>query len=122
MKKYLLGLFAIALAIGFSAFTKPSNFDSFTFKYVGPTTYSSADVTLKSNWVQDVSCSEDFADNEFPCSFTATGTSLVDINNHPVSTITLSAAEGDASNKFILTDVRQSGSPIYTSIVNLELP
>jgi hypothetical protein len=30
MKKYLLGLFAVALAVGFSAFTsKPSNFTTF---------------------------------------------------------------------------------------------
>jgi len=36
MKKYFLGLVAILLAIGFSAFTKPAKFVNYNYKFVGP--------------------------------------------------------------------------------------
>jgi hypothetical protein len=49
MKKYLFGVFAIALAVGFSAFTQPAKMVNVRFKIqVDPT--SALAVQEKSNW------------------------------------------------------------------------
>lgn len=53
MKKYLLGIIAVGLAIGFSAFTKPTSGKNPTFYYYKMTSGSTLvedDVKNKNNW------------------------------------------------------------------------
>ena len=74
MKKYLFGLIAMTLAIGFSAFTKPANkpFADLIFRYQGPVPATAANVTNLSNWLAHKTspfsnCT--MATEEIPCSF-----------------------------------------------------
>lgn len=62
MKKYLFGLFAVALAIGFSAFTntgvekaKNGNVTTYSYKYTGPTSPGESDYESTSNWSTTIS-------------------------------------------------------------------
>ena len=57
MKKYLLGLFAIALAIGFSAFTSvnvkkvtPSKFTTYYYEFTA-TSFTESDFENSNNWI-----------------------------------------------------------------------
>ena len=63
MKKYLFGMLAIVLAIGFSAFTKPAKSTNPRFRYDAPNgSYLVADVIDESNWIPltgDLTCNLD---------------------------------------------------------------
>lgn len=58
MKKYFLGLVAVCIAVGFSAFTTVSKRDNLTLVFNG-NTKSSASVSTASNWqlISEPSCS-----------------------------------------------------------------
>jgi hypothetical protein len=56
MKKYLLGLVAVVLAVGFSAFTVAKKFDN-TFKIVGVTT-----IDNQQAWLTDDASADDPGD------------------------------------------------------------
>jgi len=57
MKKYLLGLFAVILAIGFSSYTHIARFNTTYFYQAPGGSFADADVTTLSNWTTStISC------------------------------------------------------------------
>jgi hypothetical protein len=108
MKKYLLGLFALVLAIGFSAFNlKPF---ATTMYYHGPS-FLQSDVQNKTNWNTtpqeciegfDKACQVSVADN------------LISSGAF-ISTVTL---EAEAGSSAALLTVKNSGSAVSSTIVN----
>jgi len=58
MKKYLLGLFAVVLAIGFSSYTHIARFNTTYFYQAPGGSYADADVVTLSNWTtSSITCS-----------------------------------------------------------------
>src|SRR5689334_10951534 len=56
MKKYFIGMLALVLAVGFSAFTKPSTALQFTFTGTGSDFQDPNIVSDVSMWIQSSSC------------------------------------------------------------------
>lgn len=136
MKKYLFGLSAIVLAIGFSAFTKPvkSTSTDYRFVYTGPIDdFESGDVTNTSNWVVDEAeesfCQDDVL-QQVTCSFT-TDESLIYLKNntyfvgqelHPDADIIVSTPSLPNVHVKVLQVDMPSESSIEKSIKDVELP
>jgi hypothetical protein len=69
MKKYFAGLFAVVLAVGFSAFTSSTIDDEYVFIYTG-STFGHEDVANRANWeLISLSTCATSAPQEVPCSF-----------------------------------------------------
>jgi hypothetical protein len=77
MKKYLFGIFAIALAIGFSAFKKP--FTNYQLKYIGAT-FTSSEVAKPANWTYDPNQTCSGIDEERPCTIVVAGSQFNTLN------------------------------------------
>ena len=111
MKKYLFGLFAIALAIGFSSFQMKKTTFSARFIYGGPS-FSQGNVQTLSYWTIDntTTCSDN---QNKPCTFTVTDETYSDGTNPTGVTIVTSGS----GNNYVL-DVLDGTTSVGSSIVN----
>jgi uncharacterized protein YxeA len=118
MKKYVLGLVAIVLAVGFSAYTKPAKNNklfSKTFFY-SIQTYGVNDVQDETKWATN-NTDPGFCNSgsQRACAFTipdayANGTALA-------SGVEVIASQ-DASGNYYVSDVRSGGSSISPTLLN----
>src|SRR5258706_4407356 len=114
MKKYFLGLLAVVLAAGFSAFTKPVKKATcmYIFKYIGPSTFTQSDITNRNNWgvrilSPYIQCIPD-VENQ-PCSFTTECNSsyltvVASDMYKPSTDIIIIAKQSDASSDTFVVD------------------
>jgi hypothetical protein len=115
MKKYLFGIFAIVLAIGFSAFTPKKSIGKFstTMYYQPASDFSQTAVQNKSNWSTTANSGGCGVDNK-ACQVVVddayvSGSSFI-------STISLVAQVGSSNSG--LLDVRDGGVTIGPNITN----
>jgi len=119
MKKYLLGMTAIVLAIGFSAFTTPASkaktFDSYElFSYTGPATATQAQVQNLANytWVRQMGSEDAICDqgNLKPCE--------IAVNTLDTSPKGLTARQFDLSKVHSITATAGSGTPFVVASIS----
>jgi hypothetical protein len=126
MKKYLFGMLALVLAVGFSAFTKPAKkFTAVYFEFQGDKTDPDKvkDATL---WVEIGSSGSCTTADEQPCRIEASSTDLQSgtfprtLDYASFQNTVLDAVDGDIQNDDIYVPVRVSGPSL--TINNTELP
>jgi len=105
MKKYLFGLFAIAFAIGFSAFTKPSahitkgkKFTTGQYWYTFSGAQTVSDRQVKTNYTSPVSSEPTCSGITNECAAKVTVT--LDIHNNPPANISSTNVTFDATTGF----------------------
>jgi hypothetical protein len=120
MKKYLFGIFAIALAVAFSAF-KTATFDS-VYKYVGPVN-GSFDIDNPAYWQRLASISslsDCESGSDAVCSFVAPDNLIIGGgDNHIRSNVTLTfSADNDLSE---IRDFAGGGAGVSVSFSSEQL-
>jgi hypothetical protein len=137
MKKYLLGMTAIVLAIGFSAFTKPAAkpFDLLGFKISASDAAVSGRVADNTKWVlQSPALDCAGQDNEIACmifvdaQFTkdVSGVTKLRTSTDGSPYVTITQANGDnfsTEHKYIVSQITNTGgsSPLTPSFDNAEV-